>query len=196
MSSNVVTYIVEIDIENPERKLLPYMSANANFIVKEVKDCLLVPDAAFDFRPAKEQVDPAFADKMGRRGPRPAAAEGEELAPADAPAAAPVADADPADGERAMLWVQKGDKVAPVRVVRGESDGTRSIVTPLPGETLEAGDKLVTGVMQVSAKAAAGPGKQQGGLFGMNGPQRRPRSAGGVPAAPGQKGGAPSGRPM
>ncbi len=196
MSSNVVTYIVEIDIENPDRKLLPYMSANANFIVKEVKDCLLVPDAAFDFRPAKEQVDPAFADRMGRRGPRPAAAEGEELAPADAPAAAPVAEADPADGERAMLWVQKGDKVAPVRVVRGESDGTRSIVTPLPGETLEAGDKLVTGVMQVSAKAAAGPGKQQGGLFGMNGPQRRPRSAGGVQAAPGQKGGAPSGRPM
>ncbi len=196
MSSNVVTYIVEIDIENPDRKLLPYMSANANFIVKEVKDCLLVPDAAFDFRPAKEQVDPAFADKMGRRGPRPAAAEGEELAPAGAPAEAPVAAADPADGERAMLWVQKGDKVAPVRVVRGESDGTRSIVTPLPGETLEAGDKLVTGVMQVSAKAAAGPGKQQGGLFGMNGPQRRPRSAGGVQAAPGQKGGAPSGRPM
>ena len=196
MSSNVVTYIVEIDIENPERKLLPYMSANANFIVKEVKDCLLVPDAAFDFRPAKEQVDPAFADKMGRRGPRPAAAEGEELAPADAPAAAPVADADPADGERAMLWVQKGDKVAPVRVVRGESDGTRSIVTPLPGETLEAGDKLVTGVMQLSAKAAAGPGKQQGGLFGMNGPQRRPRSSGGVQAAPGQNGGARPGRPM
>jgi hypothetical protein len=81
-------------------------------------------------------------------------------------------------------------------VLRGESDGSRSIVTPLPGETLEAGDKLVTGVMQLSAKAAAGPGKQQGGLFGMNGPQRRPRSAGGVPAAPGQKGGAPSGRPM
>ena len=190
MSSNVVTYIVEIDIENPDRKLLPYMSANANFIVKEVKDCLLVPDAAFDFRPEREQVDPAFAGKMRPQGPPPAPEEGAEAEPAQAPAAA-----DPADGERAMLWVQKGDKVAPVRVIRGESDGTRSIVTPLPGETLEAGDKLVTGVMQVSAKAAAG-GKQQGGLFGMNGPKRRPRSAGGVEAKPGQSTGDRPGPPM
>ena len=51
MSSNVVTYIVEVDIENPERKLLPYMSANANFIVQEIKDCLMVEDKAFEFRP-------------------------------------------------------------------------------------------------------------------------------------------------
>ncbi len=176
MSSNVVTYIVEIDIENPERKLLPYMSANANFIVKEVKDCLMVPEAAFDFRPSREQVDPAFADKVRRPGPRPA--EGEA---AEAPEPA-------AEGEPALVWVQKGNRVAPVRVLRGESDGTRSIVTPLPGETLEAGDKLVTGVSTVSgAGAAAAKGGQQGGLFGMNGPRRRPRGAGGVEAKPGQQ---------
>ncbi|MBQ3217454.1 MAG: efflux RND transporter periplasmic adaptor subunit [Akkermansia sp.] len=186
MSSNVVTYIVEVDIENPDRKLLPYMSANANFIVKEVKDCLMVPEAAFDFRPTKEQVDPAFADKVRRPGPRPA--EGEAPA-AERPESA-------ADGEPAMVWVKKGDKVAPVRVLRGESDGTRSIVTPLPGETLEAGDMLVTGVRTVSAVAAKG-GQQQGGLFGMNGPKRRQRGAGGVEAKPGQNANAhPGGPPM
>ena len=205
MSSNVVTYIVEIDIENPDRKLLPYMSANANFIVKEVKDCLLVPDAAFDFRPTPEQVDPAFAGKMRRPG-RPAGMEasaegGEAPAMPESPVApkAPVAgDSQPADGEPAMVWVQKGDKVAPVRVLRGESDGTRSIVTPLTGETLEAGDKLVTGVVimkSVPGAAAGKGGQQQGGLFGMNGPKRRPRGAGGVDARPGQGSGAPSGPP-
>ena len=56
MSSNVVTYIVEVDIENPDRKLLPYMSANANFIVQEIKDCLMVADSAFDFRPRPEMA--------------------------------------------------------------------------------------------------------------------------------------------
>ena len=56
MSSNVVTYIVEVDIENPERRLMPYMSANANFIVEEIKDCLMVPDNVFDFRPAPELI--------------------------------------------------------------------------------------------------------------------------------------------
>lgn len=56
MASNVVTYIVEVDIENPDRKLLPYMSANANFIVQEIKDCLMVADTAFEFRPRPDMV--------------------------------------------------------------------------------------------------------------------------------------------
>ncbi len=194
MSSNVVTYIVEIDIENPDRKLLPYMSANANFIVKEVKDCLMVPEAAFDFRPAPEFIDPAFAGKHSRpERPVAPAVEGEGAAPE--PVTEPAVNA---EGERALVWVQKGDKVAPVRVLRGESDGTRSIVTPLPGEKLEVGDKLVTGLRTVSPSAAAGKGGQQGGIFGMNGPKRRQRGAGGVEPRPGQNAaaGGRGGHPM
>lgn len=189
MSSNVVTYIVEIDIENPDRKLLPYMSANANFIVKEVKDCLMVPEAAFDFRPSKEQIDPAFAGKIRRPGPAPREeADDEGSEQSQAPEM-------PADGEPAMVWKQQGDKVVPVRVLRGESDGTRSIVTVLPGDSLEAGDKLVTGVRTLSA-AAMSKGGKQGGLFGMNGPKRRQRTAGGVEAKPGQNMNSRPGPPM
>lgn len=161
MSSNVVTYIVEVDIENPERKLLPYMSANVNFIVKEVKDVLLVPDAAFDFRPSPEQVDESA---RGKRPVRPA--EG--------------------DARPSVVWRKVSDStVAPVRVFKGDSDGTRSMVTLLEGETLSAGDELVTGVSTVTPRAGAQGGKQ-GGLFGMNGPKRRQRGTGGVEAKPGQ----------
>ncbi|MBR3926743.1 MAG: efflux RND transporter periplasmic adaptor subunit [Akkermansia sp.] len=181
MSSNVVTYIVEVDIENPERRLLPYMSANANFIVREIKDCLLVPDAAFDFRPSREQIDPSVAE-LPRR-PRPSRAEGPE---GEGAAEAPARAEGSAEGEPAMVWVQRGQYVVPVRVLRGESDGTRSIVTPLAGESLEAGTSLVTGVSMVGGAAAGPRGGQQGGLFGMNGPRRRPRGAGGVEAKPGQ----------
>lgn len=163
MSSNVVTYIVEVDIENPERKLLPYMSANVNFIVKEVKDVLLVPDAAFDFRPSPEQID------ASARGKRPAPrAEGSE-------------------GERpTIVWRKASDTtVVPVRVWKGDSDGTRSMVTLPEGESLKAGDELVTGVSVMSPATKAQGGKQ-GGLFGMNGPKRRQRGTGGVEAKPGQ----------
>lgn len=173
MSSNVVTYIVEVDIENPERKLLPYMSANVNFIVKEVKDVLLVPDAAFDFRPEREQVEPG---SMGKRPAPP-----EEGAP-----------------RPAIIWRKVSDKtVAPVRVIKGDSDGTRSMVTLLEGESLKPGDELVTGVSTLSPAAVAAGGGKQGGIFGMNGPKRRQRGTGGAAAKPGQvdKGGHP-GRPM
>ena len=183
MSSNVVTYIVEVDIDNPDRKLLPYMSANANFIVKEVKDALLVPDAAFDFRPNPDQI----AEGSRKRGPRPS--RGEEAEGEEMPEMAPPA----------IVWRKVDDKtVAPVRVIKGDSDGTRTIVTLPEGEELKPGDELVTGVSVVSGKpGAAAPGNGQSGLFGMNGPKRRQRGTGGVEAKPGQsdKGGRP-GPPM
>ncbi len=75
MSSNVVTYVVEIDIENPERKLLPYMSAQANFIVKQEKDVLLVPNEAFAFKPSAEYIAEGVDTSLARsanaqRGPK------------------------------------------------------------------------------------------------------------------------------
>ena len=180
MSSNVVTYIVEVDIENPGRKLLPYMSANANFIVKEVKDALLVPDAAFDFRPSPDQI----AEGTFQRGPRPSR---DEMAAGERP-------------ERpTMVWRKVDDKtVAPVRVIKGDSDGTRTIVTLPEGEELKPGDELVTGVSVVRGDMKAGAPGAQKGLFGMNGPQRRQRGTGGVAAKPGQapQGGGRPGPPM
>ena len=168
MSSNVVTYIVEIDIDNPERKLLPYMSANADFIVREVKDALLVPDAAFDFHPAPKMLDPQFA---GRK---------PDAAPDGDDPKAPV-----------TLW-RKTDEhhVAPVKVVRGDSDGTRSIVTVPEGEKLAPGDEVVTGlevIIPAGMPNAAGGAQQGGNLFRPKMPERPKRGAGGVEAKPGQE---------
>ncbi len=177
MSSNVVTYIVEIDIENPERKLLPYMSANANFIIKEVKDALLVPDAAFDFMPPEEMVSPEFRDRMARQrqdGGNPPAppAEGEL----------------PEDARPALVWKKvAANRVEPVRVLRTDSDGSRSVVTVAEGDKLEEGDELATGI--ALAGAAGAPQAAAGGnnLFGPKPPERRERGTGGADAKPGQQ---------
>ncbi len=170
MSSNVVTYIVEIDIDNPDRKLLPYMSANANFIIKEVKDALLVPDAAFDFMPPADMVAPEFRDRLAQ-GPKPG----------DAPPAME-------EGERpALVWKKVGpNRVEPVRVKRADSDGSRSVVTVAEGDALEADDELATGMMSPAAAAKAAPQEGSNNLFGPKMPERRQRSAGGVEAKPGQ----------
>ena len=162
MSSNVVTYIVEIDIENPERKLLPYMSANADFIVREVKDALLVPDSAFDFQPKPEMLAPQATLPQ----------------PGDA------------SDSSATLWRKVDDHhVAPVKVIRGESDGTRSIVTLPEGETLAPGDEIVSGLeITIPFGPAAGnqAGNQGGNLFRPKMPERNQRGTGGVEAKPGQ----------
>ncbi len=49
---NVVNYTVVVDAANETRKLLPGMTATADFLVEEKRDVLLVPNAALTFTPS------------------------------------------------------------------------------------------------------------------------------------------------
>ena len=60
MTQNVVTYTVEIITDNSNGKLLPYLTANVNFIVGERKNVLLVPNAALRWTPQVAQVVAEF----------------------------------------------------------------------------------------------------------------------------------------
>ena len=53
---NIVSYTVIVDAENQEQKLLPGMTASLEFIVEQIEDALLVPNAAFRFQPTGEQA--------------------------------------------------------------------------------------------------------------------------------------------
>jgi HlyD family secretion protein len=52
MSQNVVTYTVVVSVENTNADLLPYLTANVEFIVDERKGILSVPNAALRFSPS------------------------------------------------------------------------------------------------------------------------------------------------
>jgi HlyD family secretion protein len=49
--SNVVTYMVEIATANPDKELLPGMTANVRIVTDNREDVLRVPNAALRFRP-------------------------------------------------------------------------------------------------------------------------------------------------
>lgn len=51
---NVVTYDVVIQVNNPELKLKPGMTANVSIIISIKKDVLKIPNAALRFRPAEK----------------------------------------------------------------------------------------------------------------------------------------------
>jgi HlyD family secretion protein len=50
-SSNVITYTVVIDAPNPEKKLMPGMTANVSFYVTEKKNIVFVPSKALKINP-------------------------------------------------------------------------------------------------------------------------------------------------
>lgn len=51
MSQNVVTYVVEIETDNSDGTLLPYLTANVKFILDERENAQMLPNAAFRFTP-------------------------------------------------------------------------------------------------------------------------------------------------
>lgn len=67
MSSNVVTYIVEIDAPNPDRVLIPYLTANTQFIVKTYENVKVVPNTVMRWVPEPEYVVPGTEPPVGER---------------------------------------------------------------------------------------------------------------------------------
>ncbi|MCQ2378883.1 MAG: efflux RND transporter periplasmic adaptor subunit [Victivallaceae bacterium] len=64
MSQNVVTYVVEIDTDNSNGRLIPYLTANVKFIKAMQKATFSVSNAALRYRPDPEVVSPAYRGKL------------------------------------------------------------------------------------------------------------------------------------
>jgi HlyD family secretion protein len=75
---NVVTYTTIVNLENPDKKLFPGMTATVSIIVGEAKDALRVPNAALRFTPTltpqemekmlQEMRDRMMAGRQGQEG--------------------------------------------------------------------------------------------------------------------------------
>lgn len=81
---SVVTYTVVVDVDNPDRSLLPGMTATVSFIVAEKKGVICAPNAALRYRPS-EKIEVAGMPEeegKGKKGRGPSllyAVEGEGL---------------------------------------------------------------------------------------------------------------------
>ena len=67
---NVVTYTVVIDASNPDRRLLPGMTASIDLITGRQQDVLRIDNSAVRFRPPEDLIDtPAAGPPGGGRNP-------------------------------------------------------------------------------------------------------------------------------
>ena len=143
---NVVTYDAVIDVENPDLKLKPGMTANVTFIYAEKDDVLRVPNAALRFRPPPELLA-ALAPPGASGAKRPAdgrsASGAQPAARTGASQRAPSGALRDGEVERKTVWVLRGSEPKPLKVKTGVSDGTQTEI--VEGE-LAAGDALITEV--------------------------------------------------
>ncbi len=162
MTSNVVVYVVEVDAKNPNRVLRPYMTANVNFITQDLKDAFVVPNAALRFQPTMDMIDPACREAYNQKLMEidQAAEEVAMLADGSEPPKTPN-----------TIWERRGNYVAPVWVIAGESNG---MVTPVASDELREDMDIVIAVNMdgTSSDDAAGDSAESTNPFLPQMPKR------------------------
>jgi len=125
----VVTYKAVLTVDNADLSLRPGMTATAVITVREIRDALLVPNAALRFTPpARTPSADARGGTLFSRLFRPPRFRSARPPP-------------PARGAQQRIWVLREGVPQPLDITTGASDGTMTQVTAGP---LEPGMPVVT----------------------------------------------------
>ncbi len=147
---NVVTYTAVVSVPNPDGALLPGMTANAEFLVRDFRGAVLVPNGALSWKPKDWRQQRGTPVRIGPGG-------GEAARLQQAREAAAEAAANARDPNRVTVFVLGADgQPQPRRIRVGASDAERSVV--LEGR-LAAGERVITGENDPAAAA----GRREGG---------------------------------
>jgi HlyD family secretion protein len=145
MTQNVVTYTVEVNTDNKDGKLIPYLTANLKFMVAERNNVLMVPNAALRWTPQTDQIAPQVRQMLQAR---------KYKNPGDQEASASKEDKDgPRQG---VLWVPQGNYLKPIKVSLGLTDGS---LTEVQSPKLKEGMQVVLGerTKEETATSTASP---------------------------------------
>ncbi len=165
---NVVTYDAVIDVDNPDHRLKPGMTANVTFVYAERKGVLRIPSAALRFLPP-----PALLAEQGL-APPVKKKHGKDKLKLQAPFAGQtparqvvLAEAGAADGggideaPQRTVWALRNDRLVSVPIRVGVADGSK---VEVKSGALAEGDLVVTDALDREARAEA-KAKGKGGLF-------------------------------
>src|SRR6266404_3035634 len=138
MTQNVVMYTVEVNTENPENVLLPYLTANVHFVVQKESNALLVPNAALRWSPsslvevapeARSEKPTDTTERSNPSGPNKGQSPKERFG---------------------VVWLKDGNVVRPLDVKLGVSDGA---ATAIISDNLREGQEIVIGETTEIAQA-------------------------------------------
>lgn len=130
MTQNVVTYIVEVITDNSDGALLPYLTANARFLLEERQNVLLVANAALRYTPPPELIAEG-SERSSRQesGGRPQGGAEAQRTGSSPP-------------NKGTLWSPQGSRMRPIPVTVGLTDGSN---TEIHGEGVQEGVLAVVG---------------------------------------------------
>jgi len=176
---NVVTYNVVIDVDNPEQKLKPGMTANLTVTIDERNNVLKVANAALRFTPQDANNQRTGGGNGNSQGRRQQGANGAADGSGKSGNGGEVQFARPTDpvlaGQTRAIWVMGQDgKPQRRRVKIGLTDGASTEI--VEGNLVE-GEMVITG--QTLSSSAAKSNSNQTAAPGFGGAPRTGGPAGG-----------------
>jgi len=168
VTNNVVTYTVIINAPNPDKKLMPGMTANTTIYVQEKSDALVVPGKALRFKPDDKILAkftknvPGMPSGAIAQGTASQAASGQNLqSTGSSPRVSSEGTGVPSAGARqgisntpsgtdsfsgfggssnlTMVWIKEGGNIQPQKIETGINNGSEVEVT----SGLKEGDVVV-----------------------------------------------------
>src|SRR5688500_7936487 len=136
---NVVTYLAVARIDNKELLLKPGMTANVQFLVSRKEDVLTIPNMAMRFKPPDEKEE--AQELLRREQSRTAPQVGERRTSRQS--AARGSGAAGGGTRRARIYLLKDDKVQPVEIQLGITDGSR---TEIRNGDVQENDPVIIGM--------------------------------------------------
>ena len=152
MTQNVVTYTVEVSTENPDQKLLPYLTANVQFETGSKTNVLMVPNAALRWIPREQLISPEYlkATSSGTSGETKQVSSNQKNGQKKENGRSHLRDG--------VVWIEKNGFVEPVKVLAGITDGA---FTEIQSDGLSEGTRVVVGEQingsSTSAQSTASP---------------------------------------
>ena len=124
----VITYEAVLNVDNEDLSLRPGMTATATIVVEEVKDQLLIPNAALRFSPPRQEEAEQSGSLLGRLFPRPSRSLSKNRREQGS------------SNKRQGVWIVSDGKPVAVPIKTGATDG---IMTELAQGDLEPGMPLI-----------------------------------------------------
>ncbi len=168
---NVVTYTTIVDVENPEMKLRPGMTATISFVVGEAENALRVPNSALRFQPPPEVMQSLFEEmrqEMQAKRGQASLSEGQQEK------RRPQGNFQMSQGSRGMgsrmrdrarVWTQ--DEEGKLRMVFVRTGVTDNTFTEIAGGELKEGMEVITGESTLASSSNRSSSNLRRGMMFM-----------------------------
>ncbi len=148
--SNVITYTVIIKADNPEKKLMPGLTASISIYTEEVNDILVVETKVLNFQPDEKLMAAYHQQEAGEDSATNMSREKTAPTPPKA-AHNTLAASNTAEENQRTVWIKEGGRIRAQLVRTGASDGISTQIT----EGLKEGDLVVYAMKTQADEGAA-----------------------------------------